>query len=166
MAEDKRLSFQEALHLVKLPADPSRNVERYMPGCEIFSSLAVPNRAAFGGVVYGQAALATCRAMRELEDEKKTKAPQRLGLHVSIPCLRRPQADDTDDPWILYRPGPRRPPLHLRGGPDGRDADVYDHVRDSISALGTQFQPTAGPLSHPGRQLTPGSHLAHGHVLV
>src|SRR4051812_36532567 len=86
--DDPRLSFQEALELVSLPPrdGASSQVRRFMgtraahlPGVEIEFNI---HTAAFGGHVYGQSALAVCRTLRELEDQKGTKPSERLGLHV------------------------------------------------------------------------------------
>jgi len=38
--------------------------------------------AAFGGNVYSQGALATCRALAEAEDKRGLASHQRLGIHV------------------------------------------------------------------------------------
>ena len=117
---DPRLSFQEALELVKLPSQdgPSSQAQRFMatraahlPGVEIEFSMHV---AAYGGHVYGQAALAACRALRELEDEKGMKPSERLGLHVrrmplhfhpELPLMRHRQSTATS-PGLDTRIGP------------------------------------------------------------
>lgn len=94
--EYSRLTFQESMDLIQLPsADAGKTgVRKYMgtrapwlPGNELPNvSLVVGSKkhgAAFGGNVYSQAALATCRALAEAEDKKGLVNSQRLGLHVS-----------------------------------------------------------------------------------
>ncbi|KAK1831458.1 acyl-thioesterase [Podospora conica] len=86
---DPRLSFQEVFELVKLPPAGSDKTEQrfmskraaYVPGADLPQSLPRPHKAAFGGHVYGQAALAVSRTLRELEDQKGTKPSERLGFH-------------------------------------------------------------------------------------
>lgn len=86
--DDPPLPLHEALELVKLP--PAGEVRRfmatraaYLPGSD-FTDKEIPvmHKAAFGGHVYGQAALAVSRTWRELEDEKGAKPSERLDLHV------------------------------------------------------------------------------------
>ena len=96
MAPDDRLTFQEALNLVKLPTGTvsqrfMSTRAAYIPGQELHSGLPRLHSAAYGGVAYGQAALAACRTWRELEDQKGTKPSERLGLHVR--CLLRHPLD-------------------------------------------------------------------------
>ncbi|KAK4131541.1 Thioesterase/thiol ester dehydrase-isomerase [Trichocladium antarcticum] len=83
------LPLQEALDLVRLP--PVGGARRfmatraaYLPGSDYPPEKEMPvmHTAAFGGHVYGQAALAVSRAWRELEDEKGTKPSDRLDLHT------------------------------------------------------------------------------------
>lgn len=101
MTSDDRLTFQEALNLVKLP--PGTASQRFMstrsayvPGQELHSGLPRLHSAVYGGVAYGQAALAACRTWRELEDQKGTKPSERLGLHVR--CLLRHHSDLSNQP--------------------------------------------------------------------
>ena len=96
------------MDLLKLPSGDSDKgtVKRYMgtraawlPGSDLpfLSGLAglgkpfakVKHGAAFGGNVYSQGALATCRALAEEEEKKGLANTERLGLHVSYhytPC--------------------------------------------------------------------------------
>jgi hypothetical protein len=86
-------SLQEALDMVKLP--PAGEARRfmgtrsaYLPGSDLASlegSTLTAHKAAFGGHVYAQAALAVARAWREMEDERGAKPTERLDLHVSHP---------------------------------------------------------------------------------
>ncbi|KAK0623728.1 thioesterase-like superfamily-domain-containing protein [Immersiella caudata] len=101
--EDPRLPFQEALELVKLPPrDGAPSQTRWMathnahlPGAELEFNV---HTAAYGGHVYGQAALAVCRALRKLEDQKGTKPSERLGLHTIHGYFTR--VGHTDRPFI------------------------------------------------------------------
>ncbi|KAK0646838.1 thioesterase-like superfamily-domain-containing protein [Cercophora newfieldiana] len=102
--DDPRLSFQEALELVNLPPHngASSQARRFMgtraahlPGVEIEFNV---HTAAYGGHVYGQAALAVCRAQRELEDQKGVKPSDRLGLHTIHGYFTR--VGHTDRPFI------------------------------------------------------------------
>ncbi|KAK0609762.1 thioesterase-like superfamily-domain-containing protein [Bombardia bombarda] len=98
-----RLSFQEMMHLVKLPPVPDSGSgsgsesgppppHRYMstraayiPGAFDFGVADdVPrvHNAAFGGHVYAQAGLAACRAWSEIEDGKGVNKSEKLGLHT------------------------------------------------------------------------------------
>ncbi len=84
------LPLQEALELVKLPAQGEARRFMgtriaYMPGGDYPESIRKHmsgHKAAFGGHVYAQTALAVARTQRELEDEKGTKPSERLDLHV------------------------------------------------------------------------------------
>lgn len=101
---DPPLPLQETLQLVKLPREGE--VRRfmgtraaYLPGSD-FTDDEIPmlHKAAFGGHVYGQSALAVCRAWKELEDEKGAKPSERLDLHVSLyitPSLHLPLQSDS-----------------------------------------------------------------------
>jgi hypothetical protein len=90
-------SLQEALHLAKLP--PAGGARRfmgtrsaYLPGSDITGlegSTLTAHKAAFGGHVYAQAALAVAQAWREMEDERGAKPSERFDLHVSV-SLRLP----------------------------------------------------------------------------
>lgn len=90
--------LQEALELVKLPREGE--VRRfmstrgaYLPGSDFTEDKEMPvmHKAAFGGHVYAQAALAASRTWRELEDERGAKPFERLDLHVcdGIPRVYR-----------------------------------------------------------------------------
>ncbi|KAH6839556.1 thioesterase-like superfamily-domain-containing protein [Chaetomium sp. MPI-CAGE-AT-0009] len=81
--------LQEALDLAKLPS--SGEARRfmgtraaYLPGSDFMTDGDAPvfHKAAFGGHVYAQSALAAVRAWRELEDEKGAKPAERLDLHT------------------------------------------------------------------------------------
>lgn len=94
-----RLTFQESLELIQLPplAGAPSSTRRFMstktahvPGIELEFEM---HKAAYGGHVYGQAALAACRVIRELEDQKQTKPSERLGLHVCARHSRPRKAD-------------------------------------------------------------------------
>ncbi len=84
------LPLQEALELVKLPAQGEARRFMgtriaYMPGGDYPDSIRKHmsgHKAAFGGHVYAQTALAVARTQRELEDEKGTRPAERLDLHV------------------------------------------------------------------------------------
>lgn len=92
--EWKRLSFQEALELRRLPDEPSaiKPVQRFisrqpawMPGQELpWDAVGIPKpkitRGAYGAVVYTQAALAATRVI-EQEDESEPQKNRR-GIHV------------------------------------------------------------------------------------
>jgi hypothetical protein len=98
-----RLSFQETMDLVELPAsgeNNNRSVVRYMgtraawlPGSDLSVSVqsiraggkpvVSAHKAAFGGQVYAQAALSMCRALQDSQKQKGAKATTKLGLHVS-----------------------------------------------------------------------------------
>ncbi|KAK3900689.1 hypothetical protein C8A05DRAFT_17024 [Staphylotrichum tortipilum] len=88
------LPLQEALELVKLPnapgAAPGTTAHRYMgtraayvPGSDYTgeSRRLSLHKAAFGGHVYAQSALAAVRAWREVEAEGREG--ERLDIHVS-----------------------------------------------------------------------------------
>jgi hypothetical protein len=103
---DTRLSFQEAMDIVELPAQSghesnSKPMKRYMgtraawlPGSDLpLNATSAPEgmpskpptyKAAFGGQVYAQSALATCRALVDAQKKKGVKDPNRLGLHVRL----------------------------------------------------------------------------------
>ncbi|KAL2189242.1 Thioesterase/thiol ester dehydrase-isomerase [Thermothelomyces heterothallicus CBS 203.75] len=89
-SDDKTLlPLQEALNLVKLaPEGDSRRYmgtrAAYVPGSDISpdKGMVSTHKAAFGGHVYGQAALAAARTQRELEDETGRKPSERLSLHT------------------------------------------------------------------------------------
>ncbi|EAQ88742.1 predicted protein [Chaetomium globosum CBS 148.51] len=81
------LPLQEALELVKLPSvgEARRFMgtrAAYLPGSDFdMEDSPTFHKAAFGGHVYAQAALAAARTWRELEDEKGATPAQRLDLH-------------------------------------------------------------------------------------
>jgi hypothetical protein len=96
-----RLSFQEMIELVELPSDgqgTSGSVKRYMgtraawlPGSDLMINVQSvregkeapnPHKAAYGGHVYAQAALAMCRAMSVPQETKGIEKTSALGLHV------------------------------------------------------------------------------------
>ncbi|KAK4120259.1 Thioesterase/thiol ester dehydrase-isomerase [Parathielavia appendiculata] len=97
--EEPVQSLQEALNLVRLPSEGQirqfmSTRAAYLPG----SDLTIPagnvrmitHKAAFGGHVYAQAALAVVRAWREMEDEKGTKLSDRLDIHTINGFFTRP----------------------------------------------------------------------------
>ncbi|KAL2015643.1 hypothetical protein VTK56DRAFT_5064 [Thermocarpiscus australiensis] len=84
--DDPRLPLQDVLDIVKLPGKGQARRfmgkrAAYVPGSDL-TEMPVMHKAAFGGHVYGQAALAVSRAWREIEDERGTKASGRLDLHT------------------------------------------------------------------------------------
>lgn len=99
-AHDARQSFQEMAELVELPSGSggSGSVRRYLgtraawlPGSDLFTDAksvhegfrnVMPHKAAFGGHVYAQAALAMCRAMAATRTENGVNASTTPGLHV------------------------------------------------------------------------------------
>ncbi|KAL1837310.1 hypothetical protein VTJ49DRAFT_4032 [Mycothermus thermophilus] len=91
------LPLQEAMSMVQLP--PAGAARRYMsrraaylPGSDFTAEAEMPafHRAAFGGHVYAQSALAATRAWREVEDEKGVKKQERLDLHTINGFFTRP----------------------------------------------------------------------------
>lgn len=87
--DDPPLPLQQALEIVKLPAQGEARRflgtrAAYLPGSDYTADKGMPSphKAAFGGHVYAQAALAAARACRELEDERGAKPEERLELHV------------------------------------------------------------------------------------
>jgi hypothetical protein len=98
--EDDRLTFQEQLELVELPVaeNSHQSLKRYMstrqawlPGVELevnFDSAREgktvdrTHLAAYGGQVYAQGALATCRALADDEKARGVEKSRKLGLHV------------------------------------------------------------------------------------
>ncbi|KAK4154937.1 thioesterase-like superfamily-domain-containing protein [Chaetomidium leptoderma] len=90
------LALQEVLDLVKLPS--AGYAQRfmgtraaYLPGSDYTltedlvagaNGLMGMHKAAFGGHVYAQAALAVARAWREVEDQKGAKPSERLDIHT------------------------------------------------------------------------------------
>ncbi|KAK4669019.1 uncharacterized protein QC764_700580 [Podospora pseudoanserina] len=87
--EDKRLSFQEQLELVKLPREGQAHRyistrSAYLPGSDFAKGKELPSfhSAAFGGHVYAQAGLAAYRAWRETEKEKGVPEHARLDIHT------------------------------------------------------------------------------------
>ncbi|KAF4450336.1 hypothetical protein F53441_6619 [Fusarium austroafricanum] len=110
--EWKRLSFQEALELTRLPdEDPTTQqpVRRFMsrqpawiPGQELpwgAVGIARPKitRGAYGAVVYTQAALAATRVVEQEDDENKEK--NRRGIHSIHAVFTNPGLSDR--PFIL-----------------------------------------------------------------
>ncbi|KAK4227763.1 thioesterase-like superfamily-domain-containing protein [Podospora fimiseda] len=96
-----RLSFQEQMELIKLPSDSSAKKymstrSAYMPGSDFTKDKELPSfhKAAFGGCVYGQAALAALRAQRELEAEEGRKPSDRLDIHTINGFFTRPGVSD------------------------------------------------------------------------
>lgn len=95
-SQDPRLSFQEVLELVKLPPAASDSTGQqwmstraaFVPGADLPKLLPRPHKAAYGGHVYGQAALAVSKTLKKLDDRKGTKPSERLGFHVSDPPPR------------------------------------------------------------------------------
>lgn len=92
--EDKRLSFQEQLELVKLPREGQAHRyistrSAYLPGSDFAKGKELPSfhTAAFGGHVYAQAGLAAYRAWRETEEEKGVPEHARLDIHVCSPQI-------------------------------------------------------------------------------
>lgn len=93
--EWKRLSFQEALELIRLPDEISaqQTIQKFIsrqpawtPGQELpWNAVGITppkiTRGAYGAVVYAQAALAATRVV-EQEDDIKHKENKR-GIHVS-----------------------------------------------------------------------------------
>ncbi|KAK3296483.1 thioesterase-like superfamily-domain-containing protein [Chaetomium fimeti] len=86
---DPPLPLQEALDFIKLPStgEARRFIgtrAAYLPGSDFMVDGESPtfHKAAFGGHVYAQAAMAAARAWREVEDEKGTKPAERLDLHT------------------------------------------------------------------------------------
>lgn len=96
---DYRLPFSEQLNLVELPTETSKeSVKRYMstrkaylPGEELEvhadsvregKKVERSHTAAYGGQVYAQSALATCRALAENEKKRGVGSSKHLGLHV------------------------------------------------------------------------------------
>ncbi len=83
------LPLQEALELVKLPTAPGAprrymgTRAAYVPGSDYTgeSRRMSLHKAAFGGHVYAQSALAAMRAWREVEGEGREG--ERLDIHVS-----------------------------------------------------------------------------------
>ncbi|KAK4098928.1 Thioesterase/thiol ester dehydrase-isomerase [Parathielavia hyrcaniae] len=97
--EEPAQSLHEALELVRLPSEGlvrrfMSTRAAYLPGSDLkFPAEYTPpmvHKAAFGGHVYAQAALAVVRAWREIEDEKGTKASDRLDLHTITGYFTRP----------------------------------------------------------------------------
>lgn len=104
MASDEgyiRLSFQESMDLVPLASEDQTKtgVKRYMstraawlPGSDLPNIYPPSSRgkhgAAFGGNVYSQGALATCRALAEAEDKRGLASNERLGIHVGYYSFR------------------------------------------------------------------------------
>ncbi|KAL2272026.1 hypothetical protein VTJ83DRAFT_1397 [Remersonia thermophila] len=91
------LPLQEAMAMVRLP--PAGESRRYMsqraaylPGSDFSAETEMPSfhRAAFGGHVYAQSALAATRALREVEEEKGVKKEERLDLHTINGFFTRP----------------------------------------------------------------------------
>ncbi|KAL2158137.1 hypothetical protein VTH06DRAFT_4705, partial [Thermothelomyces fergusii] len=87
-SDETDLTLQEALNLIKLASEgESRRYmgtrAAYLPGADISPDKGISSlhKAAFGGHVYGQAALAVARTQRELEDETGRKPSERLNLH-------------------------------------------------------------------------------------
>ncbi|SPQ26275.1 10fbc22b-a390-49e8-a39a-079818295fe4 [Thermothielavioides terrestris] len=87
--DDPPLPLKEALAIVRLPSEgQSRRFmgtrKAYLPGSDYTPDKGTPrmHRAAFGGHVYAQAALAVARTWRELEDERGTRPGERLHLHT------------------------------------------------------------------------------------
>ncbi|KAK3994224.1 thioesterase-like superfamily-domain-containing protein [Cladorrhinum sp. PSN332] len=96
-----RLSFQEQMELIRLPSDGSAKKymstrSAYMPGSDFTKDKELPSfhKAAFGGCVYGQAALAALRAQRELEAEEGRKPSERLDIHTINGFFTRPGVAD------------------------------------------------------------------------
>jgi hypothetical protein len=88
--EEPAQPLQEALNLVKLPSEGQARRfmstrAAYLPGSDYTAEYAhlSAHKAAFGGHVYAQAALAVARAWREMEDEKGSRSSERLDIHVS-----------------------------------------------------------------------------------
>ncbi|KAL2256872.1 hypothetical protein VTK26DRAFT_997 [Humicola hyalothermophila] len=87
--DDEPLPMQETLDLIKLPREGETRRymsarAAYLPGAEITPAgeEGKLHKAAFGGHVYGQSALAASRTWREIEDEKGAKPSERLDLHT------------------------------------------------------------------------------------
>jgi hypothetical protein len=98
--EWKRLSFQEALELARLPDDTSSTqqaVQRFMsrqpawtPGQELpWDAVGIPppkiTRGAYGAVVYALSALAATRVVEE--EDHGNSDENRRGIHVGLACL-------------------------------------------------------------------------------
>lgn len=97
---DARQSFQEMVELVELPSGSAgdSSVKRYLgtraawvPGSDLFTTIQsirdgdraiTPYKAAFGGHVYAQSALAVCRAMAAAWTEKGAKTSALPDVHV------------------------------------------------------------------------------------
>ena len=85
-----RLSFQEQFELIRLPPDGAARKymstrSAYVPGSDLIADKEMPtaHKAAFGGHVYGQAALVALRAQREAETAAGKKSLERQDIHVS-----------------------------------------------------------------------------------
>jgi hypothetical protein len=94
-----RLPFHEQLKLVELPTETGNEYGKrymstrkaYLPGEELEvhadsvregKNVERSHTAAYGGQVYAQSALATCRALAEDEKQRGVDSSKRLGLHV------------------------------------------------------------------------------------
>lgn len=115
-----RLSFQDALELVKLPAESPESqkcVKRFMsrqpawePGKELpWDSLGLDppkiTRGAYGAVVYAQSSLAAARVVEE-EDHEEGKGVNgnKHGIHVSRFILRSRTSLTKSSPSTQFSP--------------------------------------------------------------
>ncbi|KAK8062356.1 acyl-CoA thioesterase II [Apiospora hydei] len=185
--KSSRLSFQEYMQLVELPApsqpygsqhgaqQPKRYMSQrasWMPGIDLPSPMREQmtfKGAAYGGHVYSQSGLAASKAFAEMREEleKQGKGKQFKGkvfgihlplLEVFTRYLPIILTNPTDYTRVLLRSRPHRPALHLRSNARLHgEPGLRQLLRHGAPAPAAHQQPLGRPLSPVGRH-----QLAHG----
>ncbi|KAK4167765.1 thioesterase-like superfamily-domain-containing protein [Cladorrhinum sp. PSN259] len=145
-----RRSFQEQMELIKLPSEGSAKKymstrSAYTPGGDFTKDKEFPSfhGSAFGGCVYGQAALAALRAQREVEAEEGRKPSGRLDIHTINGFFTRPGL--MDKPFV-YSATPLTTSRSFAtmsiSACHPTSSSVTDHFSPSTASLNS-LQPTA-----------------------